>query len=85
MKAVIAVLVACELAIADGVKMKRRKVGEVYEYSGEGKTLPIRVQQWLGIADANPDLAELSCAEQNDDGKTFAEIADMIEKEYLSV
>ena len=81
--------VACEVAIANGVRIKKRADGFGITYATERDSLPRRVQIWLGFGDeldeeaANPWLGNSSCAEQNDEGKSFTEIADMIEQEYL--
>lgn len=54
-------------------------------YDQASATLPISVQQWAGIDDADPILAprlRTRASTFNDNGKTFEFIADRIEK-YL--
>lgn len=50
------------------------------EYTG----LPNKVLDWSGITERSPYsfTAEKSLADLNDNGKTFLEIADIIEKEF---
>jgi len=51
----------------------------------EALSLPIEVADWLGLGDnCNPTIDGRSLAERNDNGATFAEIADMIEREWLT-
>lgn len=49
----------------------------------DAELLPRPVQEWLGLADNNPDVAteRQSLAGLNDQGRTFAEIADIIERD----
>ena len=53
------------------------------EYDSWGSILPYAVQQWLGLGDTTGgfDRGNKSLASQNDSGKSFAEIADIIESE----
>lgn len=44
-------------------------------------TLPHAVVEWAGLRDRNPDSADGSLASLNDSGKTFDEIADIIQAE----
>lgn len=77
--------VACEVFILEGGDLER--IGNCY--GNVSTILPLVVQQWLGIHEANgqwnlgtPDLREtraLSAA--NDNGATFDEIATLIESE----
>lgn len=48
--------------------------------------LPEAVQEWSGLPDSNCPLPSQTCSAigMNDHGFTFAEIADAIEKDYLS-
>lgn len=49
-----------------------------YSYSAEGRTdyLPFRIEKKAGLTEEEQD----ALAQMNDDGATFAEIADYIEK-----
>ena len=53
------------------------------EYDSCGSILPYVVQQWLGLGATTGvfDRGNKSLASQNDSGKSFAEIADIIESE----
>jgi hypothetical protein len=78
--------VLCELAVEAGV-LERADVPDsvdtVFEY-GEAAAqdlLPDEVLYWAGLTSmANPTLGEFSAAGWNDNGSTFAEIADLIEE-----
>jgi hypothetical protein len=87
--------VACELAIADGVPLTQRLFDDggtfyidrgVIDYGGTISSLPSEVKDWLGIdsdlGNYQDFVAEDTClAWKNDGGKTFEEIADIIESE----
>jgi hypothetical protein len=83
--------VACELAIQDGVQISIRttdanlgeKEGEILakEYEGNFGLLPTKVQKWLGLAYRAGGFGFSSLAQLNDSGKTFAEIAAVIESD----
>ena len=78
--------VACEIS---GVAKATRSTGNKKVekgYDGEHGTLPYSVRGWLGLSDANPELAyvEESLVSINDNhGATFDEIADLIERSWL--
>lgn len=65
-----------------------------YAYGDEDNdvTLPYEVRSWSGLEDCDPTLIDpthendegYSAAALNDDGKTFAELADLIEAKYLN-
>lgn len=91
--------VACEVAIKDGLELVVYTVpegeggdGEARSYDGQYSTLPIRVQAWLGVYEADPVLpfevvkgqVENDMASSlNDDAQlTFAQIADCIERRF---
>ena len=48
-------------------------------FSTNDATLPNKVLKWAGMRDEVGHYKDTSLAEQNDSGKTFAEIADIIE------
>ena len=66
-----------------------------YRIAGESGILPDSVQQWAGMKTDNggyyldnddPEEEMANClAQDNDGGKTFAEIADFIEKRYMDL
>lgn len=80
--------VACKLAIIDGVKLSvyEDRYGNVH-YNGEENYLPEPVQAWLGLSTNMGQYATVpgtrfghGLAGDNDGGKTFTEIADIIEQ-----
>ena len=90
--------VACEVAIANGVKIKTREdstfiEGKVHErkvkcvlYDNMGDFLPNKVYKWFGLDAANPKvtIGHRDCLSIfNDDRVGFKKIADAIEKEFL--
>ena len=80
--------VLCELAIEAGVKVERTLIGDDgYEelYDNEAGALPASVMDWAGMNTEDgdfetKDMCDESLAALNDAGKTFAEIADIIEE-----
>lgn len=81
--------VACEVAIENGVSIKRLSPSQnrriSYTYNGESAILPSIVQEYFGFNDNNGgyeyDGSNVSLTDDNDWGKTFDEIADIIESE----
>jgi hypothetical protein len=80
--------VACELARQDGVRVSKKKNTEdtCFEYSSNSGILPPRVQKWLGLGSDDGSYIskngrETSLVVRNDTGKTFTEIAKIIESE----
>ena len=61
--------------------LKKETIGSMIYYSGEEAVLPLRVQKWLGLTSNNGDFdrGKKSLSQQNDNGRTFPEIADIIE------
>lgn len=90
--------VACKVAVNEGVEVEVVvEDGVVVIYDGEEEFLPYSVRNWLGfndhnpVLDPNPDSNEsapdglLHAAEANDDKSwTFEQIADALERVYLS-
>lgn len=83
--------VACEIARKNGLNVHRTIVGQdetVVVFDGNTKTLPLSVSNWLGFYAGDVvgtiykgcDNLVLCLSKLNDEGKTFLEIADMIEK-----
>lgn len=56
----------------------------VLAYDGSRSFLPMSVQEWLGVDGDAPDVRAGALSAINDDGASFAEIADLIEAEWLS-
>ena len=48
-------------------------------FDGADAVLPNEVQEWLGLADNNPTVGGRSLTSMNDNGATFADIADHLE------
>ena len=73
--------VACELAGAKTEKPNDLTVP--YGYDGIFFTLPVSVQEWLGVKTGTGVYGkeEYDLSSDNDGGKTFEEIADIIESE----
>lgn len=87
--------VACEIAVVRGVidaaidttdDVNNADLVGVKEFAGHAQGLPEKVQLWMGMQNGlgarNDTEMELSLAAMNDDGKTFAEIADYIDQNY---
>lgn len=80
--------VLCELAIEAGVEVEKSMIyGNGYEelYDGKAGALPASVMDWAGMRTGDgdfktKDMCNESLAALNDAGKTFAEIADIIEE-----
>ncbi len=52
------------------------------EYLGRDKILPLEVTVWAGMCSNYGTLGNVSLANLNDDGYSFDDIADLIEKRY---
>lgn len=78
--------VLCELAIQDGVELSKKQDLGFYRYNNTETQLPKPVMEWAGIktADAcykakrkyNPE----NLAQKNDEGRSFKQIANIIDK-----
>lgn len=79
--------VLCELAVKEGVISKEQENwqgSKINKYDDSTHVLPHSVMSWTGILDMVPQVGGESLDYWNDcEEKTFSEIADMIEKEYL--
>ena len=76
--------VACELYLQNNELQYHDDDGWAY-FGGEEGQLPAKVQKYYGFADALgafswSDGRKTSLADQNDDGKTFKQIAAIIER-----
>jgi len=68
---------ACRLAIEDGVELRVTNFNGLFAFEGCTSLPPFNMYiEWLGMN--QDDVSDLANA--NDDGKTFAEIADMIDR-----
>jgi hypothetical protein len=74
--------VLCELAVRAGATTREGShSGNVIMYGHQNHVLPDSVVSWAGLPDRNPTLLSIprgSLADLNDDGMTFAAIADLI-------
>jgi hypothetical protein len=86
--------VLCDIAVKEGVvksaELRAVESGDrdgrrVTAYDYEFGVLPDSVKVWADIPVSNPDVIidnrQTSLAEENDGGKTFSEIADIIEEQ----
>lgn len=86
--------IACEVAIADGLDLKKRySANSINYHSGADSasaTLPYSVQKWYGFDQFDPyvyleDGSLSTATDLNDDLKyNFRQIADAFERTYLS-
>lgn len=81
--------VLCKVAIAQGLDIGVRTMvygdEQFIDYDSEGSVTPKSVMDWAGMTEGNPVVDDEkygrnSLAEFNDDGKTFVEIAEIIER-----
>ena len=62
------------------VEWKLVDAGIYYEFQDKKAILPLSVIEWAGVEDDNPEICETPLSRLNDNGSTFNEIADFIEK-----
>ena len=62
------------------VEWKLVDAGIYYEFQDKKAILPLSVIEWAGVEDENPEICETPLSRLNDNGSTFNEIADLIEK-----
>ena len=72
----------CELAVEAGVTKASIGGHGVVGYDGEESILPESVRLWAGLSTPTAEYGAYSLSNDNDKGKTFAEIADIIEREF---
>lgn len=86
--------VLCQLAIKKGLDLKPVNATvnetvnktEVLAYNKEYSELPTRAQRWAGLRNADGDFSyEESLVGLNDEGKSFNEIAKIIEKNAAEI
>jgi hypothetical protein len=85
--------VLCELAIENGVKVSRKKVGKTILFDGQKDVLPKSVMKWAGIKSStgifhfelknNREFDGICLAYLNDNGYSFKNIAHIIKKYWL--
>lgn len=71
--------VLCELAVAEGIIPPGGPDSTVWDYDGRDCYLPPVVAEWADI-DSTGRIKGYSLADMNDEGSSFAEIADVIEQ-----
>ena len=80
--------VACDISGLSTWEQAEKNEGKVYHYDHAVAILPLAVREWLGIDSLFVSISNggqyWDLAAMNDGGKKFGEIADLIEKEYLS-
>lgn len=74
--------VLCELAVKDDVVLPITDSWDLTTYDGEAAWLPNSVVNWSGMKDDNGMFGDDSLVHMNDSGKSFEEIAEVIEKNY---
>jgi len=78
--------VLCELAIKNGIDLKVGKYGhwdDIITYNGADISLPDVVKEWAGMNSTSGVYGDQSgehLSDQNDRGKSFLQIADLIEE-----
>lgn len=73
--------VLCELAVKEGLPIKREEVVNSIYYDNDGISLPDSVMEWAGLTHPNPSVGAYTAAEWNDcKDRSFTEIADLIEE-----
>jgi hypothetical protein len=74
--------VLCALAVRAGADVEVRKEYDDVFYDGDWSGLPKSVMDWSGMETANGFTKRHLLIEMNDTGSNFAEIADVIEREF---
>jgi hypothetical protein len=75
---------ACEVAMENGIALEVQQDDSGYLYDQQACVLPDVVRYWLGLRLDGGEYGSnnnMSLMRLNDGGKTFAEIADIIERE----
>lgn len=77
--------VACDLAVKAGIKISVKKFSDEIEFGGQSYFLPEQVRIWLGLRTNRGHFEqrnrETDLADLNDEGKSFHQIARIIERE----
>lgn len=83
--------VACDMYAKSHPEFPVETVGEIVEYAGYARELPEQVQDWLGLRDNSGTYISLvdggkdNLAGENDIGRTFAALANIIEANQRSL
>ncbi len=72
--------VLCELALAEGITSKGKDEEGIFYDSSHKSMPPTAVLEWSNVS-RDYGLTTYDIAELNDNGKTFSEIADIIEEQ----
>ncbi len=72
--------VLCELAVAHGVIEKAGQAPGNSLYGGHASVLPLPVMKWAELNSNSPTVKGKYLTTMNDEGESFNEIADLIEK-----
>jgi hypothetical protein len=74
--------VLCEIAKANGLRLSRKIKNGTVRFGGDSIAPPLHVQRWAGLKSRGGTYVHKGhrkhLADDNDGGKTFAEIADLI-------
>jgi hypothetical protein len=75
--------VLCDLAVKEGIIPEPTlSVGnKIYSYDEEAGVLPVKVREWVGLSDVHGNYATSSLITDNDGGRSFNVIAEIIESE----
>ena len=69
----------CELAGMKPVVRQYEEEKAEYLYDGEQFLLPVEIRDWAGMKSIQGNYKNTNLARDNDNGETFAQIADIIE------
>ncbi|WP_086846945.1 hypothetical protein [Amycolatopsis kentuckyensis] len=74
--------VLCDVAVKSGVTVSTKTDDRSTGYDNSFVFLPPRVQEWAGLPENDPNIAVANTwlSSLNDDGASFAEIADLIDE-----
>lgn len=73
--------VACELALRSGIAIKKTVEIGTTNYGGWSAIMPTEAREWVGLKRSDGEFKGGRLTDLNDSGKTFSEIADIIESE----
>lgn len=73
--------VLCEIAIENGLDISRVDNNGNIAFDGDFGGITKKVQEWIGIPSSLGIYSGRALSSDNDQGKTFQEIADIIESE----
>lgn len=73
--------VLCDVAVKEGLKVIRKTDEDLEYFDGVIDYLPPSVVEWAELPSNDPEVRGESLAIRNDNGVTFAEIADLIEEQ----